>query len=243
MLSISRLILVVAVAIALVLVAGTYLLFTGFGDRMLQQSAVQHSQSLARLTFTSMYQLMNQGWKRDQVEAFADSVSKSVVGMPMKIDIYRSDLVSGQYGSVSQGAPDERLATALRTGQDWDSVSADGVRYLMPMKAKSECLGCHSSAKTGDVLGVITIQTGYQQLMGETRLHLMLVLLMLAPLPIVGALIVAAVLDHRMDGFVRQLDEAIERAEPGKTPDFNGVQTRFSEFRELLGHFKRLVKG
>lgn len=243
MLSISRLILVVAVAIALALVAGTYLLFTGFGDRMLQQSAVQHSHSLAKVTFTSMYQIMNQGWKRDQVEAFANSVSDSVVGMPMKIDFFRADLVSQQYGSVNQGEPDDRLATALRTGQEWDSKSEDGVRFLLPMKAKSECLGCHSNAKAGDVLGVIRIETGYQQLMGETRLHLMLVLLMLAPLPIVGALIVAAVLDSRMNGFVRKLDEVIDAAAPGKAPDFNSVEVRFSEFRELLGHFKRLVKG
>jgi hypothetical protein len=243
MLSISRLILVVAVAIALALVAGTYLLFTGFGDRMLQQSAAQHSQSLARVTYTSMYQLMNQGWKREQVEAFADSVSKSVVGMPMQIAFYRAEAVSSQYGAVVQGEMDAPVAEALRTGQARDSVTADGVRYLMPMKAKAECLGCHSQAKAGDVLGLISIRTGYQQLMGETRLHLMLVLLMLAPLPIVGALVIAALLDSRMNGFVTQLDEVIDRAEAGKTPDFNSVQVKFSEFRELLGHFKRLVKG
>lgn len=243
MTSISRLILVVAVAIALALVAGTYLLFTGFGDRMLQQASVQQSQSLARVTFTAMYQIMNQGWKREQVEAFADSVGKSVVGMPMHIAFYRSEWVGRQYGSVSQGELDERLATAMRTGQDWDSPTAEGVRYLMPMKAKAECLGCHAEVKPGDVLGVIEVRTGYQQLMGETRTHLMLVLLMLAPLPVIGALVITAVLDSRTNGFVNQLDEVIDRAEPGQAPDFNSVQVRFSEFRELLGHFKRLVKG
>jgi len=39
------------------------------------------------------------------------------------------------------------------------------------------------------------------------------------------------------------LDEAIDAAEPGKAPDFNAVEVRFAEFRELLGHFKRLIKG
>lgn len=241
--SISRLILVVAVAITLALVAGTYLLFTGFGDRMLRESAAQHSQSLARVTFTSMYQLMNQGWKRDQVEAFADSVAKSVLGTPLQVDFYRAEGVARQFGEVPQGPMDDRISDALRTGQDWNGGVGSGVRYLMPMKAKSECLACHSQAQVGEVLGLIAISTDYEAPLGETRTHLMLVLLLLSPLPILGALIAAAVLDSRMNGFVNQLDEVIDQAEPGKAPDFGRVQVSFSEFRELLGHFKRLVKG
>lgn len=86
MLSISRLVLAVSVAVTFLLVGGTYFLLSGFGDRMLQQSTAQHIQSLAKVTYTSMYQLMNQGWKREQVVAFADNVANSVVGTPLKID-------------------------------------------------------------------------------------------------------------------------------------------------------------
>jgi hypothetical protein len=243
MLSISRLVLAVSVAVTFLLVGGTYFLLSGFGDRMLQQSTAQHIQSLAKVTYTSMYQLMNQGWKREQVVAFADNVANSVVGTPLKIDFHRSEIVSGQYGAVRVASSDGAVEQAMKTGLRLDSTTPEGMRFLLPMKANKECLSCHTNAKKDDVLGVIEIRAGYEELIGDTRMHLMLVLLLLAPLPLVAGFLIAVILDSRMNRFVNQLDEAIDAAEPGKAPDFNAVEIRFAEFRELLGHFKRLIKG
>lgn len=243
MLSISRLVLAVSVAVTFLLVGGTYFLLSGFGDRMLQQSTSLHAQSLAKVTYTSMYQVMNQGWKREQVVAFADSVANSVVGTPLKIDFHRSEMVSQQYGAVRASAADSEVEHALKTGLRLDSATPEGSRFLLPMKANKECLSCHTNAKKDDVLGVIEIRAGYGELIGDARMHLMLVLLLLAPLPLVAGFIIAVMLDSRMNHFVRQLDAAIDSAEPGKAPNFNAVEVRFAEFRELLGHFKRLIKG
>ncbi len=243
MLSISRLVLAVSVAVTFLLVGGTYFLLSGFGDRMLQQSTSLHAQSLAKVTYTSMYQVMNQGWKREQVVAFADSVANSVVGAPLKIDFHRSELVSQQYGAVRAAAADAEVEHAMKTGRRLDSATPEGSRFLLPMKANKECLSCHTNAKKDDVLGVIEIRASYGELIGDTRMHLMLVLLLLAPLPLVAGFIIAVMLDSRMNHFVRQLDAAIDSAEPGKAPNFNAVEVRFAEFRELLSHFKRLIKG
>lgn len=243
MLSISRLILAASVAVSLLLVGGTYLLLTGFGDRMLQQTTAQNLQSLGKVTFTSMYQVMNQGWKRDQVVAFADSVAKSVVGTPMQIEFHRGAAVGGQFGAVREENTDEAVAQAMQTGRDKEISSPDGIRFLYPMKANAECLACHTAAKKGDVLGVIDIQAGYGEVMGNTRTHLMLVLLLLAPIPLVIGFLLSVIMDSRMNRFVSQLDDAIDKAQPGNAPDFNSVTIKFAEFRELLGHFKRLVKG
>ncbi len=243
MLSISRLVLAVSVAVTFLLVGGTYFLLSGFGDRMLQQSTSLHAQSLAKVTYTSMYQVMNQGWKREQVVAFADSVANSVVGAPLKIDFHRSELVSQQYGAVRAAAADAEVEHAMKTGRRLDSATPEGSRFLLPMKANKECLSCHTNAKKDDVLGVIEIRASYGELIGDTRMHLMLVLLLLAPLPLVAGFIIAVMLDSRMNHFVQQLDEAIDKAEPGKAPNFNAVKVRFAEYRELLGHFKRLIKG
>lgn len=241
--SISRLVLAVSVAVSLLLVGGTYLLLTGFGDKMLQQATAQHMQSLAKVTFTSMYQVMNQGWKREQVTAFADNVARSVVGTPLHIEFHRADVVSAQFGATRQGATDELVATAMKTGRDKETTGSEGIRFLYPMSANHECLACHTNAKKGDVLGVIDIRAGYGELMGNTSIHLMLVLLLLAPLPLLAGFILSILLDSRVNNFVRQIDSAIDQAEPGQAPDFKTVQSHFAEFRELLSHFKRLVKG
>ncbi len=242
MLSISRLVLLVSVIVSVLLVGGTYFLLSGFGDRMLQQSTTQHIQSLAKVSFTSMYQVMNQGWKREQVQAFADSVGRSVVGSPLKIEFHRSDLVNAKFGNLGKDDADAAVAQVMKTGRNQEIASQQGARFLFPMSANADCLACHSNAKKGDVLGVIDIHAGYGELMGNTRTHLMLVLLLLAPLPLFAGFIFAVILDGRVHNFVRERDEAIEKAQPGQAPDFNTVQIHFAEFRELLGHFKRLVK-
>lgn len=243
MLSISRLLLLASIVVSLMLFGGTYLLLSGFGDRMLQQSTVQNLQSLGKVTFTSMYQIMNQGWSRDQVQSFGDSVAKSVVGMPMQIDFHRGAGVSQQYGSARADQGDDAVALVMKTGRDKEISTAEGMRFLYAMKAGSDCLACHTNAKKGEVLGVIDIQAGYGKSIKETRTHLLLVLLLLAPLPMVAGFILTVVLDLRMNDFLHQLDSAIERTPTGEKPDFSAVVTRFSEFRELLGHFKRLIKG
>lgn len=241
--SISRLIIIVSAIVSLLLVAGTYLLFTGFGERMVNQISMQQTRSLARVTFTSMYQLMNQGWNREQVDAFAEKVGRSVVGSPLQIRFYRGELVSRQYGAINQGDMDERVTQAMRTGQEKDVEEVGGVRYLFPMSAATACLSCHTNAKQGDVLGVIDLRAEHGVQVGETRTHLLVVLLLLSPLPLVAGWIIAVILDNRTNRFVEQLDAAIDGAEPGQAPDFNAVQVKFAEFRELLGHFKRLVKA
>jgi hypothetical protein len=210
---------------------------------MLQQSTAMHIQSLAKVSFTSMYQVMNQGWKREQVQAFADSVGRSVVGSPMTIEFHRSELVNAKFGAMGKVEPDAAVALAMKTGRGQELAGKQGIRFLFPMSANAECLACHTNAKKGDVLGVIDIHAGYGELMGNTRTHLMLVLLLLAPLPLFAGFIFAVILDGRVNRFVSELDAAIDNAPSGQTPDFNSVQIHFAEFRELLGHFKRLVKG
>lgn len=243
MLSISRLVLIASVIVSLLLVGGTYLLLSGFGDRMLQQSTAQHIQSLAKVSFTSMYQVMNQGWKREQVQAFADSVGRSVVGTPLSIDFHRSELVNAKFGNLGKDSADAGVVQAMKTGRGQEIAGQQGIRFLFPMNANAECLACHTNAKKGDVLGVIDIHANYGELMGNTRTHLMLVLLLLAPLPLFAGFIIAVILDGRVNRFIRELDDAIDNAKPGQAPDFNAVQIHFAEFRELLGHFKRLIKG
>jgi len=145
------------------------------------------------------------------VVAFADNVARSVVGTPMKIEFHRSDVVSAQFGAIRQDAADELVVNALKTGLGKEAANSEGMRFMLPKSANGEYLACHTPAKKGDVLGVIDIRAGYGELMGDTCMHLMLVLLLLAPLSLVAGFVDSVLLDSRVDRFVRQLDAAIER--------------------------------
>lgn len=238
--SMARLILLVAGAVSIALMVGIYLMFNGFGDRMLQQAAFSQSQTVARLTFSSMFQLMSQGWKREQVMAFAANSAKAVENMPLTIEFYRGEPVSRQYGAVPQAEPDAQLANAMRTGRPQEIATEKGVRYLFPLVAEAQCLACHTQAKKGDVLGTITVRTQYDHFIDTSSQHLMLVLLLLAPIPFVAAWVVALLLHNRMENFAEQVDKVIT-AQAGGTPDFSRVDPYCSELDEILDKFKKLA--
>lgn len=238
--SLSKIILSVAALVSLGLVAGIYTLFSGFGERMMQRAAFSQSQVVARLTFSNMYQLMNQGWKRDQVVTFAKSATDSLVGSPLKIQFYRGEAVSRTFGQVIQSPPDAAVADALRTGRSSEVASAEGARFVYALKAEPSCLSCHVKAAKGDILGVIAVESRYGKFMEDSRKLLMLILVLLVPTPFIAAWLVAVYFDRKVDRFVEQIDAVLDRSGEGK-PDFAGVNPAWSELELILQRFKRMA--
>lgn len=238
--TLSKFILLVAALVSLGLVLGIYATFSGFGERMMQRAAFSQSQVVARLTFSNMYQLMSQGWKRDQVITFTKSATDSLTGSPLKIQFYRGEAVSRTFGQVIQSPPDAAVAEALRTGRSSEVASAEGARFVYALKADASCLSCHVKAAKGEVLGVITVDSRYEKFIGDSRKLLLLILLLLAPTPLIAAWLVAVYFDRRVDRFVGQIDAALDAAGDGK-PEFSGVRPGWSELEEILQRFKRLA--
>jgi len=241
--SISRLVLFGSAVVSLLFFFGTYLLMSGFGDHMLKQATTQNLESLSNVTFSAMYQNMSQGWKREQALDFANNIAHSVVGTQMKIAIVRTDVVSAKFGKVPGQETDNEVVAAIKNGLNRETVTNDGLRFIYPMHAKSECLVCHTNANQGDVLGVIDIRTNYENMVTNERLLLVIVLLLFSPFPLIAGFIITLVLDNRTNLFMKEIDAAIDKSEPGQAPDFNAVHAPFSEYRELLGHIKRLIKN
>jgi hypothetical protein len=240
--SLNKVILLVAAAVSLFMLVGVYLLFSGFGDRMMQQAAFSQSSVVANLTFSNMFQLMNQGWKRDQVIEFSQNATKSLAGSPLRIDFYRGDLVSKRYGSVSQPPMSSELERAMRTGKPVEVALEQGGRYIYPLVADQRCLSCHENVKVGNVMGAITVDASYDKFINDARQLLMLILFMLAPLPFIAAWLVTIYLDSRINRFVRQVDGVIGRAETsGAALDFSVVKPTWSELDEILDRFKRIA--
>ena len=186
--SLSKIILFVAALVSLLLVVGIYALFSGFGERMMQHAAFAQSEVVARLTFSNMFQLMTQGWKREQVLAFTRRATDSLAGSPLRIQSHRGEPVGRDYGAAAaQGAPDQAVTEALRTGRSAEVLTPTGARFVYALKAEESCLRCHAKAAKGEVLGVISVETRYEQYMGDTRKLLMLILVLLAPLPFIAA--------------------------------------------------------
>jgi hypothetical protein len=236
----SRLILLVAASVSVFLLVVSYFFFTGFGNHMLKQSAVKQADTVAQITFSSMYQLMSKGWTRAQVVEFADQTAASVANTPTRISFHRAEPVSRQYGEIKDQQASEELQLALRSGRTRQVDYDGGLIYHMPLVAQDNCLRCHTQAKRGEVLGAITVQTGFAGEMKETNMHMLLVLLLFSPTPFIAALMVAVHLEHRFEKFAHGIEEAGEAIKAGKPADFSRVPTLYHEFDEILTRIKRL---
>ncbi len=238
--SYARLILLVAGTVSALLLVLSYLFFTGFSNHLLQKAAVKQADTIAQITFSSMYQLMSQGWDRSQVMAFSEHAAQSVANTPTQIGFYRAEPVSRQFGEVKDQAASEELRIALQSGRPRQVQESNGLTYHMPLVAQDNCLRCHTEAKRGDVLGAITVRTEYGADMKESSLHMLLVLLLVAPLPFIAALLVAIHLDHRFADFAHGISYAGEAIKAGQAADFSKVPTRYQEFQLILDQIKKL---
>lgn len=240
--SLNKIILSVAAIVSVLMVVAVYFLFSGFGDRMMQKAAFSQASIVSRLTFSNMFQLMNQGWKRDQVIAFTNSATQSLADTPLRIEFYRGDLVAQQYGGIAQSALTPELEKALRSGRPQEVVTPSGGRYVYPLLAEQRCLSCHENVKVKQVMGAITVEARYEKFIDDTRKLLMIILLILAPAPFVAAWLVTIYLENRIDRFVRGIDSAMERSRTtGESLDFSNVKPAWDELDEILNRVKQVA--
>ncbi len=72
----------------------------------------------------------------------------------------RAPAVAEEHDEREGAAPrDDAERQVLRSAKPFKLVDADNhsIRYVMPMLAGESCLSCHSTAKTGDVLGAASV--------------------------------------------------------------------------------------
>ena len=239
--SLKRIILLIAAVISLVLAVSVYYLYVGVNRLTMQQASLAQAETVAHLTTANMDQLMMQGWKRDQLLAFTKNATGTLIHGHIDIDFHRGDLVAKLYGQVSQKELDSEQTQAMNNGQPITEATKDGWRYIYPLVAQEACLKCHANAHAGDVLGVITVASHYEQLIGESHMLVTMIMLLFIPVPFVLGWLLVVYLDSRLVRFSSQLDQVLDQAEKtGNRPDFSGVRPPFSELDELLARFKRL---
>lgn len=241
--SVSKMILVVSGLLSVGLMVAFYFLVSGFSNYAMQQAAFSQARIVSNLAFSNMYQLMNKGWKRDQVLDFTLGAADSLEGSPVRIEFWRGERVNQLYGTIPQGARDRHVETALRTGRSQEVATEQGGRYVYALVAEDRCLSCHGNAKKGDVLGAIAVEAKFERFMQDTRQLLMVVLLLIAPLPFIAGWLVALYLHSRMERFATQMDTVIAQVEsqPAAAPDFSPVKPRFLELEEILARIRKLA--
>ncbi len=130
---IRNFILATSLAVGVLVFGGVWLTVGGVLDQTVKSNAVRTSDAVARVTFSAMYQVMSNGWKRAQAEAFLRATQDAGGDSGLRIEIYRGKVVADLYEEIAQSAPDAEVAagwpTASRATSTATAPSAISIRW------------------------------------------------------------------------------------------------------------------
>ncbi|SFC32763.1 diguanylate cyclase (GGDEF) domain-containing protein [Marinospirillum celere] len=231
--------------VTLVVFLGVTLAASLLYENILTRQAEQTSQTLAEQTFNAMFQVMRQGWTREQLEAFLDATQAAFADSPYEVEIYRGLRVEELYGSVQQPPKDEALEEVFRGEGEQVIRDTNLVRRIYPMQARQECLSCHVNAEAGDVLGVIDIRQDLQSISNEMRRNYIALFVACGFLVFLLAIIITGYVARRIEAsteaFKGQLVK-VESVKDFKQLDISGSEFQFAELNEAFSSVNYLVE-
>ncbi|MDD3505795.1 MAG: EAL domain-containing protein [Sulfurimonas sp.] len=121
--------------------------------------AYEDAKKTSMLVFESLYSAMQKGWNKEDLKEIIQRLNQ--VDSDMKIDVYRTDLVSDIFGVIEKDkvaiAQNKDIQEAM-TGKEVLNISDSSfIKYYYPVITKQDCLKCHTNAKEGNVLGIIDV--------------------------------------------------------------------------------------
>jgi len=214
-------------------------------NNAVRENAMAVSSQLARTTFNSMFQIMRQGWNRQQMEEFLFNTHQNSNSQDLKIQIYRGPLVEKLYGKIEQPEIDSFIQKSFETEQVNYQHSGDWLRYNYPLLAKKECQNCHSNVHIGDVLGSIEVKQNLKTLLEHAKGDMFFNLLLLAPIPFLIALLVIFLMNKRINQSVSHLENNIEKVSKVSDLtqfDISSSNQGFSELNHIYGKVEVLTE-
>jgi diguanylate cyclase (GGDEF)-like protein len=163
-------ILITSAAVGAIFLGGSWWAVSQAVEESFREHARSQAEDASRLTFAAMYEIMSQGWTRVQAERFLANVRNSSGGQGFRVEIYRGASVEALYGAIDQPEPGLSVRRALDEGVRHDGFFGDTYRSTFPLKAEAHCLGCHTNATEGTVLGVIEVRQPFGKVLTKARM-------------------------------------------------------------------------
>jgi diguanylate cyclase (GGDEF)-like protein len=197
--------------VAALFFGGAYWSLDRIFDNVVRTNAARASEATTRITFASMYQLMSQGWRRSQADAFLQAIAAAGKENGLTVQIYRSQVVVDLYDEIAQPPLDADLKYVFASGKSLRRDTADFSRHIYPLVAEQKCLRCHRNAEVGNVLGAVEVRQDYASLLADARRDLYLAFALLVPLAAVlaGAAVwwVGRRIEGSLDGLMADFEQ------------------------------------
>ena len=150
---------------------------------------------------------------------------------------------------------DKQILKVFSDGMDNHYWTAKGLEHAFPLKAKAKCLGCHPTAKIGDVLGVLSIQDEMPGLRRSSITEFFIISLIFFPIPLLMSLMVSKFVNSHIGDTIGKLDRMVrsvssmadltklEAELENEEHRFLELNDIFHEFTNFVGRIKGMAVG
>ena len=249
---ISHALLLGALVTALVICGLTLVAASQIASKSFYQQSADNAQTLSRLSFDNMYQIMSQGWSRSQLLDFRQATWETYDQQGLKYSLYRTELVNAQFGELDSMVSESikpHIDSVLSQPKTTVVEENDWIRILHPLKAKEACLQCHANAKVGDVLGVMAIEQDLGLVLQPARIEFVVWMLLLLPIPIFLALWVGRRFSNSLVNSMEELNDrvvSIQQVDDLQKLSHGKAVFEYAEFDQLnlsLNHLGDKIKN
>jgi diguanylate cyclase (GGDEF)-like protein len=239
-LSLKRFIFTAILAVSLVTFLSILLITTTTYRQVYSQQSKTMMFGLSEQISTSLLQLMEKGWTRNDLFTFLDPLIHANSDVPIGVEIYRSPSVIKQYGAIDAAMRDQSVRQVMSSGQPYSLSEGDLIRQIVPVKVEQSCLACHEDVVAGDMLGIIDINQDLSQQSAAVKQRFLLVFLILSPLPILMALLISRWVNRRVERATTHLHKEIKGV--NSIDDLTELtlrsgHTEFSEINLIMSEF------
>ncbi len=209
-----------------------------------QKDAINHANAVSNQVFSSMYQVMKRGWSKEELNDFMNSLKENFKESNYTINIYRGDVVKELFGEVPEKAKDTIVNKVFDSGEKLTLSEGKIIRNLLPLKAKTECLNCHTNAKIGNTLGVIDVEQNLVDIIQETFLEYIYFFLIVLPIFAMAAFVASRYTTSKISSSLKLFNEKVQNI--NSIEDFKKfnpaeIDLKFSEINEIITHVNALA--
>lgn len=229
-------------AIVVVLTTVVMMLIANDFKNLIDRFARDSLDSMSQSVFETLFVSMNYGDNEVVNKVLKDLKTKNLVD---KLEIYRNVKIDELFEyNISQHIPLEAASVFLTKQEQYFEIKTgeiNGVRFLKPIIARTECLACHTNMIVGDALGVVDLTLSLDKQLKQSEFFISRIVLSILALVLISGLILHFVSKELVFDPIRKLQEATKRLTMANDLDVKVEISGFNEFGDIAHHFNRFI--
>lgn len=210
-----------------------------------------NSASIAKQVFLLITDAMQDG---KNIAEMTDIIKEHQHILPERytIAIHLDKAIKTEADGKSAGEPTRK---ALLDGKKSLNRTFTGLEHVFPLKAEAKCLGCHPTAKVGDVMGVLSIKEEMTGVSSSFLSKFFLIFLIFLPVPFLMSFFVSRFVNLHISEAIGRLDRKIRSVNSmadltkleaelvGEEHRFRELGDIFNEFTKFIGRIRGVAVG